>query len=66
MRSIYSEVSILGGDTIIGNSAVIGSNVFITKSVPTETKVSVKNPELLFKGGEPKDEKREFVLDWVI
>lgn len=64
--TIYSGVSILGGETIVGQGAVIGSNAFITKSVPTGTKVSVKNPELLFKGEEPKNEKHEFVLDWVI
>ena len=64
--TVYSGVSILGGETVIGKSAVIGSNAFITKSVPTGTKVSIKNPELLFKGGAPQELKQEFVEDWVI
>ncbi len=48
--TVYSGASILGGDTRIGEGAVIGSNAFITSSVPSQTRVSIKNPELLFKG----------------
>ena len=64
--TIYSGASILGGETVIGKGVIIGSNVFITKSVSNGTKVSVKNPELLFKGHSPQDLKQEFILDWVI
>ena len=31
---IYSNASILGGDTVIGSGSVIGGNVFLTESVP--------------------------------
>lgn len=64
--TVYSGASILGGNTIIGNGVIIGSNVFITKSVPDATKVSMKSPELLFKGDTPAEYKESFVLDWVI
>lgn len=64
--TVYSGASILGGETVIGSSVVIGSNVFITKSVPSGTKVSIINPELLFKGHESKESKQEFIFDWVI
>ncbi len=47
--TVYSGASILGGETVIGEGAVIGSNAFITSSVPDETRVSIKNPELQFK-----------------
>lgn len=47
--TVYSGASILGGDTVIGEGAVIGSNAFLTSSVPDDTKVSIKNPELMFK-----------------
>lgn len=47
--TVYSGASILGGDTVIGEGAVIGSNAFITSSVPDDTRVSIKNPELMFK-----------------
>ena len=47
--SIYSGASILGGDTVIGEGAVIGGNSFITESVGENTRVSVKQPELIIK-----------------
>jgi serine O-acetyltransferase len=46
---IYSGVTILGGETIIGARSVIGGNVWITTSVPPDTKVFMKKPELVFK-----------------
>ena len=47
--TIYSGASILGGDTIIGEGVVVGGNAFVIRSVPENTRVSVKNPELQFK-----------------
>ncbi len=64
--TIYAGASILGGETVIGKGVTIGSNVFITKSVPRGTKVTVKNPELTFKGNLPHEFKQDFVPDWVI
>jgi serine O-acetyltransferase len=48
--TVYSGASILGGETVIGEGATIGSNAFITSSVPGGTRVSIRNPELQFKG----------------
>ncbi len=48
--TIYSGASILGGDTIIGEESIIGGNCFVTASVPPRTKVTLKEPELIFKG----------------
>ena len=45
---IYSHATILGGDTVIGARSVIGGNVWITESVPPDTKVFLKRPELIF------------------
>ena len=45
---IYSNATILGGNTVIGARTVIGGNVWITKSVPADTKVILKQPELLY------------------
>ena len=44
--TIYAGASVLGGDTVIGRCSVIGSNVFITKSVPPCTTVTIKSQEL--------------------
>ena len=36
---IYSGATILGGDTIIGHNSIIGGNVWITKSIPSGSRV---------------------------
>ena len=47
---IYSNTTILGGDTVIGARTTIGGNVWITESVPPDTKVYLKKPELIYSG----------------
>lgn len=44
---IYSGATILGGETVIGARSVIGGNVWITESVPPDTRVYLKKPELV-------------------
>ncbi|MDR2460652.1 MAG: serine acetyltransferase [Deltaproteobacteria bacterium] len=44
---VYSGATILGGDTIIGARSVIGGNVWLTESIPPDTKVFIKKPELV-------------------
>jgi len=56
--TIYSGASILGGETVIGENAVIGGNAFVIASIPANTKVSIKNPELRYKNGSPSEGKR--------
>jgi serine O-acetyltransferase len=46
---VYSGATILGGDTVIGARSVIGGSVWVTTSVPPDTKVFTKKPELIFK-----------------
>jgi len=47
---IYSNATILGGDTVIGARSIIGGNVWLTESVPPDTKVLLKRPELIYIG----------------
>ncbi len=47
---IYSGATILGGDTVIGARSVIGGNVWLTESVPPDTTVLLKSPELDYRG----------------
>jgi serine O-acetyltransferase len=47
---IYANATVLGGNTVIGTRSVIGGNVWITESVPPDTEVFLKKPELVFKG----------------
>ena len=49
---IYSGATILGGDTVIGARSIIGGSVWLTRSVPPDTKVFLKTPELVFKESE--------------
>ncbi|MBW1786839.1 MAG: serine acetyltransferase [Deltaproteobacteria bacterium] len=57
---IYSNATILGGETIIGARAVIGGNVWITESVPPDTKVILKKPELTYRAnGEEMKRSKE-------
>jgi serine O-acetyltransferase len=46
---VYSNTTILGGDTIIGAGSVIGGNIWLTESVSTGTKVLLKKPELIYR-----------------
>jgi serine O-acetyltransferase len=47
---IYANTTILGGDTIIGTRSVIGGNIWLTESVPSDTRVVLKRPELIYSG----------------
>ncbi|MDR0621115.1 MAG: serine acetyltransferase [Deltaproteobacteria bacterium] len=44
---VYSGATILGGETVIGTRSVIGGNVWLTESIPPDTKVFIKKPELI-------------------
>lgn len=39
---IYAGASILGGETVIGEGSIIGGNVWLTRSVPPNTKIYYK------------------------
>lgn len=54
--TIYANSTVLGGETVIGENVIIGGNTFITESIPANTKVSTKNPELVIK--RPREEKK--------
>jgi serine O-acetyltransferase len=59
--TIYSNASVLGGETVIGARSIIGGSSFITESVPPDTRVSIKNPELTFKG--PKEQENVWIWE---
>ncbi len=47
---IYANATILGGETVVGARSVIGGNVWLTRSVEPDTKVLLKQPELMVIG----------------
>ncbi len=44
--TIYANAIVLGGQTTIGAGSVIGGSVFLTSSVPPDSIVSIKAPQL--------------------
>jgi serine O-acetyltransferase len=47
---IYSNATLLGEKAVIGARSIIGGNVWITDAVPPDTKVLLKQPELVYIG----------------
>ena len=47
---IYANATILGGDTVIGARSIIGGSVWLTHSIPPDTRVFLK-PEQVFLNG---------------
>ena len=43
---IYANATVLGGTTVIGKRSVIGSSVWLTKSVPPNSTVTMEKPSL--------------------
>ncbi|MEK9727509.1 MAG: serine O-acetyltransferase EpsC [Candidatus Margulisiibacteriota bacterium] len=40
--TIYAGATILGGETIIGKNSIIGGNVWVTRSIPENSKIYIK------------------------
>ncbi len=47
---VYANATILGGKTVIGARSVIGGNVWLTESVPPDTRVLLEKPSLVYAG----------------
>lgn len=47
--TIYANATILGGNTVVGARSMIGSNVWLTRSVPADSKVLFIQPDLRIK-----------------
>jgi serine O-acetyltransferase len=46
--TVYAGSTILGGETVIGARSVIGGNIWLTHSIPPDTKVLLNPPELVY------------------
>jgi len=53
---IYSGATILGGETVIGARSIVGGNVWLTHSIPSDTKVFMESPSLIYKYPEAQKE----------
>ncbi len=52
--TIYAGATILGGETIIGSGSIIGGNVWLTHSIPSNTKVVIEEPRLRILENRPR------------
>ena len=52
---LYANSTLLGGATEIGDNVIVGGNAFLTSAVEPDTIVSVKTPELTFRGKRHKE-----------
>jgi serine O-acetyltransferase len=64
--TIYAGATILGGETVIGQGSVIGGNVFITRSVPPENRVSAEPPKLKYRDRSKRSQADDEFLDFQI
>lgn len=53
--TIYSNASVLGGETVIGEGSVIAGSTFVTFSVPPNSRVSVKSQEITVRQPDERD-----------
>jgi serine O-acetyltransferase len=44
--TLYANATVLGGQTVVGAESVIGGSVFLTRSIPPRSRVSLKEPDL--------------------
>ena len=54
---IYANATILGGETVIGARSIVGGNVWLTESIAPDTRIILKQPELVYIG--KKSDKKE-------
>ncbi|WP_437203773.1 serine O-acetyltransferase EpsC [Planctomicrobium sp. SH664] len=60
---VYANATILGGSTTIGANSVIGASVWLTKSVPPNTIVTIETPSLRLRdtsGAKPESHEIEY------
>jgi serine O-acetyltransferase len=49
--TLYANATVLGGDTVVGDETIVGGSVFLTRSVPSGSRVAMKPPELTVRAG---------------
>lgn len=58
--TIYSNASVLGGETVVGEGSVIAGSIFVTNSVPKNSRVSSVGQEVTVRIVEPAAQAQTF------
>jgi len=61
--TLYANATVLGGQTVVGEDSVIGGSVFLTRSVPPRSRVSLKEPDLRVASRDNTDEPDALYFD---
>lgn len=56
---IYANATILGGKTVVGTRSIVGGNVWLTQSIGADTKVLLKQPELVYLGKKESEDANQ-------
>ncbi|MBC7427055.1 MAG: serine acetyltransferase [Bacteriovorax sp.] len=59
---IYSHATILGGETVIGSNSIIGGNVWVTKSIPSNSVVYHKSEVTLNRNSTNNEEELTYEI----
>jgi len=44
--TVYANATVLGGNTVLGRGSVVGGSVFVTASIPPDSRVALRPPEM--------------------
>ncbi len=58
--TIYSNASVLGGETVVGEGSVIAGSIFVTSSVPKNSRVSSAGQEVIVRVAEKAPDPEAF------
>ncbi len=60
--TLYANAIVLGGDTVVGENSIVGGSVFVTSSVPPDSVVTFKPPELRLRSRNAATETAEELI----
>jgi serine O-acetyltransferase len=57
--TVYANATVLGGNTVLGRGSVVGGSVFVTASIPPDSRVALRPPEMTVRA---KADAGDFVI----
>jgi len=57
--TVYANATVLGGNTVLGRGSVVGGSVFVTASIPPDSRIALRPPEMTVRS---KADAGDFVI----